>query len=119
MSLIALIFILIFITFLFYKRLSKLAIVFVFVVTGIIGSFLYMLDIEDYYGRNNHVFFEGKERDTVVILDRTTEELIAKGLIQRKSWDRVFIMSDNDTLELNDWLEQKAGYMADVRCELK
>ncbi len=119
MSIVALVLFLLLIIFLIYKRSLKLTIIFLILFFGIIGSFLCMLDIEDYYGRNNHVFFNGKQNDTVIILDRTTEEHIAQGQILKKSWNRVFIKSKNDTLDLNEWIEQKAGYMADVKCELK
>lgn len=86
---------------------------------GFGGYFLFCLNIEDYYGRNNHVYFDGKKNDTVLLKDSDTKQILAKGIIQRKSWNRVFILSNKDTLDLNDWIIEKAGFMAPVECELK
>ncbi|MEP2278475.1 hypothetical protein [Maribacter sp.] len=115
------IFIIIFIivAFLLYKRSLKPVIILIIIIVMVVGGFLHLLEIEDYYGRNNHVFFDGNKNDTILILDRGNDQIIAKGLIQRKSWNRVFIKSDNDTLDLNDWINLKAEYLADVKCELK
>jgi hypothetical protein len=102
-----------------YKRSYKIVIIYIVLFFGFIGYFLCRLDIEDYYGRNNHVFFEGKYHDTILILDRETNKIIAKGQIEIKSWNRVFIGSEKDTLDLNDWIERKAGYMANIICEIE
>ena len=119
MTLIALLFILLFIGFLLYKRFYKLLVVFLIALMGLIGYFINVVGIEDYYGRNNHVFFQGKKNDIVILINKNTNQIIAKGQIEKKSWNRVFIKSENETLELNKWLEKKAEYMANIECELK
>ena len=77
------------------------------------------LGIEDYYANNNHIYFDGKENDIIVMTDKINSQFIAKGQIQRKTWNRIFVKTDNDTLDLKDWIEKKAGYMVEVNCELK
>ncbi|WP_144428994.1 hypothetical protein [Chryseobacterium sp. StRB126] len=89
------------------------------ILFGIGVYFLHGIGIEDYYGRNNHIYFEGKEGDTVVMVNNQTQQPIATGQIQRKTWNRVFIVSEKDTLDLMDWIEKEAGYMAEVDCKLK
>ncbi len=81
--------------------------------------FFKVLGIEDYYGNNNHIYFEGKENDSIVMKDITTNQFISKGKIQRKTWSRIFVKTEKDTLDLKDWIEKKAGYMIEVNCELK
>ena len=96
----------------------KILILSIILVSGIIWFFK-GLGIEDFYSNNNHIYFDGSENDTVIMTDKSTSKFIAKAQIQRKTWNRIYLKTENDTIELNDWIEQKAGYMADINCALK
>lgn len=104
-----------------YRKYPKTAITISVLLTAVFGLIffgLWALDIEDRYGANNNIYFDGKENDTVVMTYRSTKQTIAKGQIQRKTWDKVFIKSETDTLDLNDWIKQEAGDAIGIKCEL-
>lgn len=103
----------------FYKPSLKTIIILSIITIAVIIWFLKGLGIEDYYGRNHHIYFDGKENYIVIMEDKNTNKFIVEGQIQRKTWNRIFIKTEKDTLDLNDWIEQKAGYMVEVNCELK
>lgn len=106
--------------YIFLKSYRKIVmLMFVLFSVVLIIWFFKNLGIEDYYGINNHIYFDGKENDTIVMTEKSTGQYITKGQIQRKTWNRVFIKTDNDSLDLKDWIEKKAGYMVEVNCELK
>lgn len=85
-----------------------------FVVLGLWG-----MEIEDKYQGHENVYFDSSKGDTVILTDIQTNQFIAKGQIQRKTWNKVFIKSEADTLEFFDWIRQKKVEITDVKCELK
>lgn len=104
---------------LLYKRKFKAIIILSILFLGLFIYLLHGISVEDFYGRNNNIYFDGSKGDTVIMTDPNTNQFISKGQISHKSWNRVYIKSKNDTLDLNDWITQKAGYMVEVKCELK
>ena len=82
MSLVLLIFIVLIIAFVLYKRSLKLVIISVILIMMIVGVFLHLLEIEDYYGRNNHVYFDGNENihisNPITLAKQLTNALVAR-----------------------------------------
>lgn len=103
---------------LLYKRKFKAIIILSILFLGLFIYLLHGISVEDFYGRNNNIYFDGSKGDTVIMTDPNTNQFISKGQISHKSWNRVYIKSENDTLDLNDWITQKAGYMSNVKCKL-
>lgn len=103
---------------LIYKPSKKAVLISVVILVLFFGWFLINLNIEDWYGKHNHVYADGKKGDKVILLDAQTSKEIATAEIENKTWERVFVKTESDTLELNDWIEKKGGYMADVKCEI-
>lgn len=68
----------------------------IFIVGG-----LYTMDIEDYYGANQEIFYNSRQGDLVV--NHTTREL---GEI-RKTWTRFFIVNNDDTVDIYEWWDDK------------
>lgn len=62
----------------------------------------YSMDIEDMYGDNQDIFYSSRQGDFVVNHD--TKEL---GQIS-KTWTRFFVINQTDTLNINDWWDDKS-----------
>ena len=62
---------------------------------------LYSLEIEDTYGDNQDIFYSSRQGDLVV--NHRTKEF---GEI-RKKWTRFYVVRKSDTLNINDWWDDK------------
>jgi hypothetical protein len=75
--------------------------------------------IEDNYLGHEHVYFDSSKGDTVILSDGITDRFIAKEQVQCKTWDKVFIKTGNDTIEILDWIKRNAINITYVESELK
>jgi len=80
---------------------------------------LWSMEIEDKYQGHENVYFDSSKGDTIILTNSKTNQFISKGQIQRKTWNKVYIKSETDTLELFDWIEQNGGKITEVKCDLK
>jgi hypothetical protein len=73
-------------------------------VIGLGGLFMfgmYSMEIEDTYGDNQDIFYNSRQGD--IVINNETKEL---GRIS-KTWTRFYVINDNDTLNINDWWDDK------------
>src|SRR5688572_1136198 len=86
------------------KTLKIILTIFGLLVIGL-GSLLvfgfYSMDIEDMYGDNQDIFYNARHGDLVINHD--TKDL---GQIS-KTWTRFFVIYQRDTLNINDWWDDK------------
>jgi len=68
---------------------------------GLIAFGMYTMDIEDMYGDNQDIFYNSRQGDFVI--NHETKEL---GQIS-KTWTRFYIIDNSDTLNINDWWDDK------------
>lgn len=86
------------------RTLKIILIVFGLLIIGLGGLItfgMYSMDIEDRYGDNQDIFYNSRQGDVVVNHD--TKEL---GKIA-KTWTRFYVINRNDTLDTNDWWDDK------------
>ncbi len=70
--------------------------------TGVILAFgMYSMEIEDTYGDNQDVFYNSRQGD--IVINHNTKKL---GHIT-KTWKRFYVINHNDTLNVNDWWDDK------------
>jgi len=60
----------------------------------------YLMEIEDHYGDNREIFFQSRQGDIAV--NRDKREL---GTIE-KSWKRIYIIGNSDTVDIWSWLDK-------------
>ncbi len=63
---------------------------------------LYGMEIEDRYGDNQDIFYRSQEGDIVV--NHETKEV---GEI-KKTWTRFYVVNKLDTIDTNDWWDDKS-----------
>lgn len=68
---------------------------------GLIVFGMYSMEIEDTYGDNQDIFYNSRQGD--IVINNETKEL---GQIS-KTWTRFYVINDNDTLNINDWWDDK------------
>jgi hypothetical protein len=84
------------------------------------GHFYIKYSIEDYYGENKDIYLKGKIKDTIMAYGSDNMSVLAEGQIERKTWNRVYIKTGNNAVELNDWIKPIAKEYSDsIKCRLK
>lgn len=68
---------------------------------GLIVFGMYSMEIEDTYGDNEDIFYNSRQGD--IVINNQTKEL---GRIS-KTWTRFYVITDHDTLNINDWWDDK------------
>lgn len=69
---------------------------------GVILAFgMYSMEIEDTYGDNQDIFYNS--RQGYIVINHDTKEL---GQIT-KTWKRFYVINHNDTLNINNWWDDK------------
>lgn len=83
------------------------------------GYFYHRYSIEAYYGKNKGIFFQGESNDTIIVLASDNMSVITEGKIERKTWNRIYIKTDKNTAELNDWIKPIAKEYSDsIKCKI-
>lgn len=75
---------------------------------GFISLGLWSMDVEDLYGNKQEIFWQGSSGDTVKLIDRNTQVLLATGIL-KKTWHRINIESNGGEKDIVDWLEKESG----------
>ena len=103
-----------------YKCSFKIIFIYLMILSSIGGGYFYNRHvIKEHYGKNKEMYFEGKINDTILVLASDNMSVLAEGYIERKTYNRIFIKSENKTIELNDWLEPiKKEYSDSIKCQL-
>ena len=86
------------------KTIKIILTVFGVLVIGLGGLFMfgmYSMEIEDTYGDNQDIFYNSRQGD--IIVNNQAKEL---GQIS-KTWTRFYVINANDTLNINDWWDDK------------
>ncbi|WP_211196184.1 hypothetical protein [Flavobacterium sp. H122] len=104
-----------------YKNPLKKTIIYLTILSCIAGGYFYNKhSIEEYYGKNKDIYFQGKSNDTIIVLASDNMSVITEGKIERKTWNRVYIKTDKNTVELNDWIKPIAREYSDsIKCEFR
>jgi hypothetical protein len=103
-----------------YKCSLKKTLIYLTILSCIAGGhFFIKYNIEEYYGENKDIYLKGNVNDTIRAYGSDNMSVLAEGQIERKTWNRVYIKTDNNIVELNDWIKPIANKYSDsIKCEL-
>lgn len=80
---------------------------------------LWALDIEDFYGNKNEIYWEGSSGDSIKLIDDNTKQVLATGILE-KTWHRINIKTNQKEIDILAWLENETGdEYSDTRIEFK
>ncbi|RZJ74674.1 MAG: hypothetical protein EOO47_20805 [Flavobacterium sp.] len=69
---------------------------------------LWSLDVEDFYGDKQDIFWEGSSGDIIKLIDDKTKKVLAMGTL-KKTWHRINVESNGDETTLRQWIGNEAG----------
>lgn len=103
-----------------YKYSLKKTLLYLTIVSSIAsGHFFIKYNIKEYYGENKDIYFKGNVTDTIIAIGSDKMSVLAEGQIERKTWNRVYIKTNNQTLELKEWIKPIATKYSDsIKCVL-
>ena len=81
-------------------KITLALLILVMAIGALVVGGLYTVEIEDYYGDNQNVFYKCRQGDIAV--NRDTQEI----RIIEKSWRRIYSIQDSDTIDLWLWLHE-------------
>ena len=103
-----------------YKYSLKIILIYLTVLSCITGIYFYNKNsIRGYYGINREIYFDGKINDTIMAFGSDSMSVLAEGQIERKTWNRVYIKTNNKSIELNEWIKPIAKEYSDsIKCKI-
>jgi hypothetical protein len=103
-----------------YKCPFKKIIIYLIILSCISGAYFYNKNsIKAYYGINRDIYFNGKINDTIMAFGSDSMSVLDEGQIERKTWNRVYIKSNNKSVELNEWIKPIAKEYSDsIKCKI-
>lgn len=102
-----------------YKCSIKKKLAFLTVLSCLTGLYFYNKnEIKNHYTINKHIYYDGKINDSIIAIGSDSMSVLSQGQIARISWNRVYIKSNDDSVELNEWIKPIAKKYSDsIKCE--
>ena len=84
------------------------------------GIYFYINNnIKNHYRVNKDIYYDGKVNDTIIAIGSDCLSVLSEGQIDRKTWNRVYIKTENNSVELNEWIKPIAKKYSDsISCRL-
>ncbi len=102
-----------------YKYSFKKTLIYLLLFSSVISAYFYnKYNINNHYKKNKDIYYDGKINDTIIAIGSDSMSVLSLGQIDRKSWNRVYIKTKDDAVELNEWIKPIARkYNESIRCK--